>query len=131
MNSIVFFKDNDNNYWEQKKDENLLRLTGSDDDDYIIYAAIQDSFIYKLNSGTNLRTFLSCEYNKWYFTEDEDSDDGGPLLDNRNCTSCDRLKPFSYGFNKDECKSCQDLVHFVDNADEYIQYFYHEACGDY
>lgn len=132
LNSIVFFKFGGNEHWDNKKDEKLLELNGQDEDDDIILNAINDNFIYKLKSGTDLRTFLSCEYNKWYFTEDDDDGGDGPLLDNRNCTRCDaRRSPFSYGFNEDECKKCQDLVGFVTNADEYIQYFYNEACGDY
>lgn len=129
LNSIVFFKQATNDYWEQKKDENLLTVTATNSNDYLIVAAVKDSFVYKLDLGTNLRTFLSCEYNKYYFTEDED--DGGPLLDNRNCTRCPNRKPFSYGFDEDECKTCQDMVSFVKNTDEYIQYYYNEACGDY
>lgn len=101
-------------------------------EDELLYQPIGDSFIYKLNFNQTLWTFLSCPYNKYYFTEDPDKDDGRfPQLDNRNCTACERRTPFSYGFNKDECKTCDSLVQFVKQADEYIQYFYNEACGDY
>lgn len=131
LNSIVFFKKTGNDYWEQKRDEGLLELTVTSIEEHLTFDNYHDDFIYKLQSGTDLRTFLSCPYNYIYNTEDEDSNDGGPLLGNRNCTRCLNRVPFSYGFNKEECVTCTSLVGFVANADEYIQYFYNEACGDF
>jgi len=136
LNSIVFLKKSGEEAWQQKKDKNLFEITATTGfaDDELLYQPIGDSFIYKLNHNETLWTFLSCEYNDFYFTEDIENDDGSedsPQLDNRNCTKCERRTPFSYGFNKDECKTCDSLVQFVERADEYIQYFYNEACGDY
>lgn len=134
LNSIVLFKKSGEETWQQKKDDTLLEVTQTTGvaTDELLYQSIGDSFIYKLNHNQTLWTFLSCEYNHFYFTEDPDKDDGRiPELDNRNCTRCERRTPFSYGFDKDECKTCDSLVQFVKQADEYIQYFYNEACGDY
>merc|ERR1712066_1093926 len=100
---------------------------GVDTNDRLSITALRDdNFLYKLEKGAGLETFLSCEYAKYYFTEKDD--DGGQLLDNRNCTACARGQPFSYGYNEKTCKSCGDLAGFIDNADPYLQYFYNEGC---
>ena len=96
LHSIVFFKFTANEHWEHKKDSKLLEIdlnalylneyaasdrykedssNGHLVKDELLFGAYKDSFIYKMKRGVDLRTFLSCEYNRWYFTENEDNND--------------------------------------------------------
>ena len=70
LNSITFFKESRADFWEYTKKENILELTMADTDDFLVYQMIGDNVIYKKNSGTDLRTFLSCPYNyRWNITQ--------------------------------------------------------------
>ena len=132
LNSITFFKESRADFWEYAKKENILELTMADTDDFLVYQMIGDNVIYKKNSGTDLRTFLSCPYNyRWNITEKQ-KDDEDYLLENRNCTKCPETRePFSYGFDDDKCLPCRNLVGFVKNAEAYVQFFYNLNCEGY
>lgn len=96
-----------------------------------------------------MKTFVSCDYNYAYNSPDEDiydppkerEDDCVHNRDNdcdgerehflayRNCTKCPDSKPFSYGFQDDECHACDEYAEgFLTNADQYFKFFYAEAC---
>ena len=129
LNSITFFKKSRSEYWEYAEKETILEIPMADSLDYAVYQLIGDNVIYKANSGTDLRTFLSCPYNYKYFTEKEDEDQ---KLDNRNCTKCpESREPFSYGFDDDKCLPCRNLVGFIANAPAYVQFFYNLNCEGY
>ena len=49
MNSIVFFKKSGNEYWEQKRNDEIMKLTQEDEDDFMVYQTIGDNIIYKMN----------------------------------------------------------------------------------
>ena len=51
-----------------------MKLTRTDDEDFMVYQTIGDDIIYKMNDATYLNTTLSCPYNYRYFTEELEED---------------------------------------------------------
>ena len=128
LNSIVFFKKSGNEYWEYKRNDEIMKLTQANEDDFMVYQTIGDDIIYKMNEDNTLNTTLLCGYNYRYFTEEKEEDQ---KLDNRNCTKCREKEPFSYGFESDKCEPCSKFVGFIENAEEYLKYFYSLDCAGY
>ena len=58
--------------------------------------------------------------------EDENGEDDWTL---RTCNKCRFPSPFSYGYNSDECKTCEDIEPSIYTADNYVAFFYDAACG--
>ena len=106
-----------------------MTLSGSD----VAFAAIKDNVIYKAYGGTDLRTFVDCDFNYAYNTDDTDDNDydAEHLLANRNCTRCPSSMPFSYGYEDDECHACDEFAAgYLINAEPYVQFYYAEACEE-
>ena len=126
---MTFFKSLDNGEWYWQREEDILKLTASD----AVFAPIGDSFIYKADYATYLKTFVSCQFNHVY-----NSDDGQDttfnethILAYRNCTKCPNSAPFSYGYQEKECRPCSDFSEsLLDVYDPYIAFFWEEACGE-
>ena len=109
LNTMLFFKFVDNNYWDFEKTEDLVTITGSD----LVYtAASKNNFLYKANYSKELRTFVSCNFNSVYNSDDTDKDkyNDTHILAYRNCTKCPSSSPFSYGYQADECRECDEFA---------------------
>ena len=60
--------------------------------------------------------------NEIYEIEDEDD------WTTRKCSKCRFKKPFSFGFNAEECKPCTEIKDIVEVSDSYVGFFYDDAC---
>ena len=109
LNTMLFFKFAEDSYWNFDKDEDLIKITGSD----LVFAGpIKNNFLYKENYSKELRTFVSCNYNSFYNSDDVDHHryNDTHILAYRNCSICPGDKPFSYGLQADECNACGDFA---------------------
>jgi len=67
-------------------------------------------------------TFQSCPMNFIYSIEDDD-------WTKRECEQCQFTKPFSFGFNNNECKACSEIEPILTPEDDpYLSFFYRDAC---
>ena len=65
--------------------------------------------------------------NEIYEIEEDDNGEDDWTL--RTCNKCRFPSPFSYGYNSDECKTCEDIEPSIYTADNYVAFFYDAACG--
>ena len=130
LNTIVFFRFIDTEDWVYDKTEGLVSIVGSD----IVYAApIKNNFLYKGNYSKDLRTFVACDYNSRYNSDDTDDDkyNATHILAYRNCSRCPEGGPFSYGYQDVECHPCGDFApELLENGDPYVRFYHGEACGE-
>lgn len=123
LNTMLFFKLADDSYWNYDKTDDLLTVIGSD----LVFAGpINNNFLYKANYSKELRTFVSCNYNSVYNTDDIRNHryNDTHILAYRNCTRCPSDKPFSYGYQDDECNACGDFAVQVLDTDPHLRFFH-------
>ena len=122
FNSMLAFEDRDEGWQFWNKLDNIFEyvLPGGSSDSTVFSTNSRNVF-YKANSATSLNTFQSCPMNQKYVIEDDDWTE-------RSCEQCGFMTLFSFGFNAGQCKVCDEIKEILEVSDNYVTYFYNDAC---
>lgn len=130
FNSILAFYDQDSTTWLFYEREEIY--TVETDADLIYTTEYRNIFYLENDLFPTLKTFQSCPVGtKYSFLEDGPDDDIDYEDEDwrlRTCARCGFDAPFSYGFNSDKCRTCEDVEFAIGDADSYAQHYYKIMC---
>jgi hypothetical protein len=131
FNSILCFHNVKTEEWSFYAREEIFDI---EEDVNMIYTTEYRNVFYMPNKlETSLQTFQSCPVNTLYTWKEDGPDKDVDYEDEedwrlRKCQRCDFSAPFSYGFNADSCRTCEQVEPSIATADSYVQHFYGISC---
>ena len=100
-------------------------MEGKSFSDSLSLACYGQSCFYKARQLSVVETFMSCDFNQRFATDDS--------ISGRSCYTCRSEAPFSYGFSQQSCLSCLNILDEIaeiqaTNSKSAVAVFYEEAC---
>lgn len=120
LHSVVVFEEYESSKWYAEVKWDLFGYSANSNSDYATASAYLGWVFYKSILGSEIGTFLSCQYNQRFTTDYS--------LEGRECKKCYVSKPFSYGYDETKCESCNDVASYKDNSTPVVRFLFAAAC---
>ena len=120
MHAVVVFEDYDTGKLHAQEKWDLYGFSSQSTTDVASVSVYLEWVFYKTNLGSEIGTFMSCQYNQFFTTD--------YTIEGQRCNKCTVAKPVSYGFDQTKCESCNDVASYVDNSPAIVRFLFTTAC---